>query len=257
MADRMTGKVAVVTGAGTGQGRAVALRFAREGAKVIAGDITGEEKDTAAEGGPAVTPVHCDVSQPDEVEAMIGEAVSRHGRLDVLCNVAGIAKANNVLIGDLDIADWDRVQDVNLKGVFLGMKYGLPAIVDSGGGSVINWGSIGGIVSSGVVPGYSASKAGVIHLTRNAALQYGPYGVRVNCICPGFIRTPMFDKGYGSQPPEVQEQALKALQGKSVLGREGTPEEIADAAVWLSSREASFVTGVALPIDGGWSIRSY
>src|SRR5262245_20176560 len=148
MAGRMEGKVAVVTGAGSGQGRATAVLFAREGAKVIAGDISGEEKDTAAEGGPNITPVHCDVSEPDDVKAMIDEAVTRHGRLDALCNVAGIALSNGRLIADIEIKDWDKVLDVNLKGIFLGMKYGLPAIIDSGGGTVVNWGSIGGIVAS-------------------------------------------------------------------------------------------------------------
>jgi meso-butanediol dehydrogenase / (S,S)-butanediol dehydrogenase / diacetyl reductase len=257
MAGRMQDKVAVVTGAGSGQGRATAILFAKEGAKVIAGDVSGEEKATAAEGGSNVTAVQCDVSDAEQVKAMIDQAVEQHGRLDVLCNVAGIALNNNTLIADEEIADWDRVQSVNLKGVFLGMKYGLPAIIASGGGSVVNWASIGGLVASGMVPTYSASKAGVIHLTRNAAVQYGPYGVRVNCICPGFILTPMFEKGFGSQPAEVREQALTVMKAKSVLGREGTAEEIAEAALWLCSPGASFVTGVALPVDGGWSIRAF
>jgi NAD(P)-dependent dehydrogenase (short-subunit alcohol dehydrogenase family) len=257
MSGRMQDKVAVVTGAGSGQGRATAILFAKEGAKVVAGDVSGEEESTATDGGPNITPIHCDVSQPDQVKAMIDRAVQLHGRLDALCNVAGIALNNNTLIADEDIADWDHVQGVNLKGVFLGMKYALPAIIASGGGSVVNWGSIGGLVASGMVPTYSASKAGVIHLTRNAAVQYGPFGVRVNCICPGFILTPMFEKGFGSQPPEAREQALTVMKAKAVLGREGTAEEIAEAALWLCSPGASFVTGVALPVDGGWSIRAF
>jgi NAD(P)-dependent dehydrogenase (short-subunit alcohol dehydrogenase family) len=256
MAGRMEGKVAVVTGAGSGQGRATSILFAREGAKVIAADISGEEKDAAAEGGPNITPVHCDVSEPDDVKAMIDEAVSRHGRLDALCNVAGIALSNNALIADIEVADWDKVLDVNLKGIFLGMKYGLPAIIASGGGTVVNWGSIGGIVASGMVPAYSSSKAGVIHLTRNAAVQYGPHGVRVNCICPGFILTNMFERGaMVVDNPALREQALSVMRAKSVFNREGTAEEIAEAALWLSTPASSFVTGVALPVDGGWSIR--
>jgi NAD(P)-dependent dehydrogenase (short-subunit alcohol dehydrogenase family) len=252
----MEGKVAVVTGAGSGQGQATALLFAREGAKVIAGDISGDEKATAADGGGNITPVHCDVSQPDDVKAMIDEAVNSHGRLDVVCNVAGIAIGNNRMIADEDPNDWDRVQDVNLKGVFLGIKYGVPAIIASGGGAIVNWGSIGGLVASGMVPAYSSSKAGVIHLTRNAAVQYGPHGVRVNCICPGFILTNMFEKGMMAQNPDMREQALEVMRAKSVFGREGTAEEIAEAALFLSTPASSFITGVALPVDGGWSIRA-
>ena len=255
MAGQLKGKVAVVTGAGEGQGRATALLFAREGAKVIAGDISGNQKDTAAEGGANISPVQCDVSQPDEVEAMIREAMSRHGRLDILCNVAGIALGGG-MIGDEDPEKWDRVQDVNLKGVFLGIKYGAPAIVESGGGSIVNWASIGGLISSGVAPAYSASKAGVINLTRNAAIQYSPLGVRVNCICPGFVLTPMIGKSSAPQTPAAREKMLETMRAKSLFGVEHTAEEIAGVALFLCSPTARLITGVALPVDGGWSIRS-
>src|SRR5687768_13357681 len=140
MSGRMEGTVAVVTGAGEGQGRATALLFAREGALVIGGDISGKQDDTAAEGEGRITAVQCDVSQPEQVESMVAEAMARHGRLDVLCNVAGIA-LHNGLVEDEEPERWDRVQDVNLKGVFLGIKFGAPAIVASGGGSILNWGS--------------------------------------------------------------------------------------------------------------------
>jgi NAD(P)-dependent dehydrogenase (short-subunit alcohol dehydrogenase family) len=186
---------------------------------------------------------------------MVDLAISRHGRLDVLCNVAGIAVGGG-LLADEDPDDWDRVQDVNLKGVFLGIKFGAPAIVASGGGSIVNWGSIGGIIASGMAPGYSASKAGVISLTRNAAIQYSPLGVRINCICPGFVLTPMIGKGRPPDPPEVRERMLATMRAKSLLGRATTAEEIAEVALWLCSPAASFITGVALPVDGGWSIRS-
>ena len=255
MAQQMEGKVAVVTGAGEGQGRATALLFAAEGAKVVAGDISGKQEETAAEANGNIVPVHCDVSIPENVEAMIGTAVSQWGRLDVLCNVAGIAVGGGLLEDD-DPDDWDRVQDVNLKGIFLGIKYGAPAIVESGGGSILNWGSIGGIISSGMSPGYSASKAGVISLTRNAAIQYSPRGVRVNCICPGFVLTPMIGKGRPQASPEAREQMLATMRAKALLGRGTTAEEIAGVALWLASPAADFITGVALPVDGGWSIRS-
>jgi NAD(P)-dependent dehydrogenase (short-subunit alcohol dehydrogenase family) len=253
---RLDGKIAVVTGAGEGQGKAVALLFAKEGAKVIAGDISGKQDDTAAEeGGGNVTPVQCDVSVPEQVEAMVKEAVSRYGRLDIMCNVAGIA-LHNGLIEDEEPGRWDRVQDVNLKGIFLGMKYGAPEIVKSGGGSILNWASIGGMISSGISPAYSASKAGVISLTKNAAIQYSPKGVRVNCICPGFVLTPMFGKTGSPRSPEEREQALTVMRAKSLFNRETTAEEIAGVALFLNSDEAAFITGVALPVDGGWSIRS-
>jgi len=251
----MDGVVAVVAGAVEGQGRATALLFAAEGARVIAGDISGKQEDTAAKSDGDITPVQCDVSQPGDVEAMVAAAVSRHRRLDVMCNVAGIAVGGGML-ADEDPDDWDRVQDVNLKGVFLGIKYGAPAIANSGGGAILNWGSIGGMIASGMAPGYSASKAAVISLTRNAAIQYGPLGVRINCICPGFVLTPMIGKGRPADPPEVREKMLTTMRAKSLFNREATAEEIAEVALWLCSPPASFITGVALPVDGGWSIRS-
>jgi NAD(P)-dependent dehydrogenase (short-subunit alcohol dehydrogenase family) len=252
---QMQGRVAVVTGAGEGQGKAAALLFAAEGARVVAADISGKQEETAAEADGDVVPVQCDVSVPAQVEAMVRTAVSQFGRLDVLCNVAGIALGGG-MIGDDDPDAWDRVQAVNLKGVFLGIKYGAPAIVASGGGSILNWGSIGGIISSGMSPGYSASKAGVISLTKNAAIQYSPRGVRVNCILPGFVLTPMIGKGRPQASPEAREQMLAAMRAKALLGRETTAEEIAGVALWLVSPAADFITGVALPVDGGWSIRS-
>ena len=258
MPGRLEGKIAVVTGSGSGQGRATAVLFAQEGAKVVAGDIADDDnRETAAEGGSNITPVHCDVSEPDQVKALMDEAVSRHGRLDTVCNVAGVAvPGGSGLLADLDPDVWDRQMDINLKGIFLGMKYAIPHLIAAGGGTIVNWGSIGGLVASGSVPAYSSSKAGVVHLTRNAAVQYGPQNIRVNCICPGFILTNMFERGYGSQSAEAREQALTVMRAKSVFNREGFAEEIAQAALFLSTDASSFVTGVILPVDGGWSIRA-
>lgn len=246
-----------MTGAGSGLGRATASLFAREGATVVAVDITGEQERTAAvaENG-SVLPLHCDVSRPDDVRAAVDETMSRFGRLDALCSVAGVVRSNGVLLEDVDPDDWDQVQDVNFRGVFLCMKFALPAIVATGGGTVVNWASTGGLVVSGRAPAYSSAKAGVIHLTRNAAVQYGPHGVRVNCICPGFIRTEIFEQGPLAATAEVRESSLQALRAKSVLGREGRAEEVAEAALFLSTDMSSFVTGVALPVDGGWAVRS-
>jgi NAD(P)-dependent dehydrogenase (short-subunit alcohol dehydrogenase family) len=251
----MEGKVAVVTGAGEGQGKATALLFAREGAKVIGGDISGKQDQTAEESGGNMSAVHCDVSEPDDVKAMIDEATKRHGRLDVVCSVAGIALAGG-MIADADPDDWDRMQDVNLKGVFLGIKYGAPAIIDSGGGAIVNWASIGGLIYSGMSPGYSASKAGVISLTRNAAIQYSPHGINVNCICPGFVLTPMIGKNSAPRTPEEEAQMMKVMRAKSLFNVEQTAEDIAEVALFLCSPAAKLITGVALPVDGGWSIRS-
>jgi NAD(P)-dependent dehydrogenase (short-subunit alcohol dehydrogenase family) len=244
----LEGKVAVVTGAGSGMARATTLLFAREGARVIAADISGAEKDTASEAGDAVVPVHADVTVEADVEAMIGEAVARFGRLDVLCNVAGIGTASP--FADVSMEDYDRIMDVDLRGVFLGMKHGIRAMVGSGGGSIINWSSVGGLAASDRGTSvYTAAKFGVIGLTKVGAVEYGPLGVRVNALCPGFILT----AGMGASGLETF--AAAGLLDKAVLRRGGTPEEVAEAAVFLASDRSAFISGVALPVDGGWLAR--
>lgn len=240
----LDGKVAVITGAGSGMGRATAEVFVREGAQVIAGDITGAEKDTAAALGDAVHPVQCDVTNEASVEALIAAASEQFGRLDVVCNVAGIADA--AMLADASVEHYERLMDVDLKGVFLGTKHALRAMVASGnGGSIVNWSSLGGVNGSPFTSVYSAAKAGVISFTKSAAIEYGDKGIRANCLCPGFIYTAM-SKG-GERIPGILE--------KAALNRGGQPEEVAEVAAFLASDRASYVSGVVLNVDGGWGAK--
>lgn len=253
MAEQLNGKVVLVTGAGAGIGRAVALASAREGARVVVSDIAvegGEEtvRMIGDAGGEAVF-VGADVSKAAEVEALVGGAVESYGRLDCAVNNAGIEGA---LAPTADYPDetWNRVLGVNLTGVFLCMKHEIPRMLETGGGSIVNVASILGLVGFANAPAYTAAKHGAVGLTKVAALEYAPLGVRVNALCPGFIETPMvMERGVeAGTHPEVYQQ-IAALHP---IGRLGKPEEIADAAVWLCSDSSSFVTGHALTADGGY-----
>ncbi|TMD86215.1 MAG: SDR family oxidoreductase [Chloroflexi bacterium] len=237
------GKVAVLTGAGSGMGKASVKVFVREGAQVVAGDISGAEKDTAAEVGGSVLPVHCDVTQEADVEAMIQAAVDEFGRVDAVLNVAGIA--DGFLVRDLTMEAYDKIMDVDLRGVLLGMKHGIRAMARTGG-AIVNWSSVGGLNGSAYTSVYNAAKSGVIGATKVAAIEGGSLGIRVNAICPGFIHTEIM----GAHP-----EHMPGILEKAVLGRGGQPHEVAEVASFLVSDRASFVTGAIIPVDGGWAAR--
>ena len=246
------GKVALVTGGSSGIGRAAALAFAREGAKVVVADIQvegGEETVgmVRGSGGEALF-VKADVSKGGEVEALIAKAVGTYGRLDCAFNNAGVeAEQGLVLLCDYPEEEFDRLIGINLKGVWLCMKYEIPQMVKQGGGAIVNTASIAGLVGCGLSAAYVASKHGVVGLTKTAALDYARAGVRVNAVCPGVTRTPMVDALVGGDA-EMEAQIVELHP----IGRLASPEEIAEVAVWLCSDEASFVTGHAMPVDGGF-----
>jgi NAD(P)-dependent dehydrogenase (short-subunit alcohol dehydrogenase family) len=239
----LEGKVAVITGAGSGMGRAAAEVFARESAKVLAADISGGQNDTAAALGDAVVPFQVDVTDEAAVEAMLAAAVETFGRVDAVLNVAGIGAHSP--LAETTVEDYERVMDVNLKGVMLGTKHALLTMVPTGGGTILNWSSTGGMNGSRLPTAvYSAAKAGVISFTKAAAIEYGTQGIRANAICPGFIETEMSGgKGAAERFPAV-------VQG-SALRRGGQPEEVAELASFLASDRAAFITGAVIPIDGG------
>jgi NAD(P)-dependent dehydrogenase (short-subunit alcohol dehydrogenase family) len=236
--------VAIVTGAGSGIGRAIALAFHAEGASVVAADISGDEKVTAELLGSRSMAVNVDVSTTPDVQRMIETAMAEFGRLDVLCNNAGIDGA----LAPVEAADadnFDRVVAVNLRGTFLGMRYGLPPMLAAGRGSVVNISSMAGVVALPGGAAYAASKAGIIQLTRTAAVECAGRGVRVNVICPGAVDTPMTAK----IDPAIRTQAA----AMTPLGRVAEPEEVAKAAVFLACDDSSYITGTTLMVDGGYT----
>lgn len=245
------GKIALVTGAGSGIGRASARAFAREGAKVVVVDVVvgGGEETVAmikADGGDAVF-VRCDVSSAAEVEAAVKTAVDTYGRLDCAHNNAGIEGPMTSTV-DYAEADWDRLLGINLKGEWLCMKYEIPRMLARGGGAIVNTASFAGIVGMEGLASYSASKFGVVGISKVAALEYGSMGIRVNAVCPGPIRTSMIDRLVEANPAVEAE-----LLARSPMARLGRPEEIAEAVVWLCSDRASFVNGHAMAVDGAFT----
>jgi NAD(P)-dependent dehydrogenase (short-subunit alcohol dehydrogenase family) len=250
MAGRLAGKVALVTGGSSGIGRATALIFAREGAKVVVADVGvegGEEtvRLIQATGGEAVF-TKTDVSKSAEVEAMVKKAVDAYGRLDCAFNNAGIEGALQPT-NEYDDSVWDRVLSINLKGVWLSLRAEIRQMLSQGGGAIVNTASAAGLVGIQGMSAYVAAKHGVNGLTKTAALEYAKSGIRVNAVCPGAIRTPMFERGVRDNPG-IEEQIVAA----EPIGRMAAPEEVGEAVVWLCSDAASFVTGLPMAVDGGW-----
>jgi NAD(P)-dependent dehydrogenase (short-subunit alcohol dehydrogenase family) len=247
---RLANKIALITGAGSGMGRTASVVFAKAGAKVAAIDVNGEAaletaRQLKASGADAFA-FRADVSKTEDVKAMVAATIEALGVPNVLYNNAGI-EGEGGFLAQLSEEAFDRVISVNLRGVWLGMKYTLPHMIKNGGGSVINTASVAGIVGLRGSSAYCAAKAGVIALTRVAALEYGRYNIRVNCICPGSIDTPMVERitgGRGMTP--------EAIKRASVFSRVGKPEEIANMALFLASDESPFATGAPFIVDGGW-----
>lgn len=246
------GKVAFVTGAGSGIGRATALAFARAGASVMAVDIdesaAAETVRQALGNGARAQAFRCDVSSVAEVKAAVDATLRSFGRLDAAFNNAGIEQPPAAL-ADIPDADFQRLVSINLAGVFTCMQQQLPALLQSGGGTIVNTSSGAGVMGIAGQAAYCATKYGVVGMTKAAALDYADRGIRINAVCPGIIETPMMDRFSGGTP-EGRERVI----AQEPIGRMGAPEEIADAVLWLSSPASSFVVGHALVVDGGQTV---
>jgi NAD(P)-dependent dehydrogenase (short-subunit alcohol dehydrogenase family) len=247
MGELMTGKAGLVTGAASGIGRACAIRFAAEGAAVVVADLEsarrgGEQTvQTINDAGGRAEYFACDVSRAADNEALVAHVVARFGRLDFAHNNAGIGV--HALSADTEDEDFDRVVAVNLRGTFLGMKRQIRQMLRNGGGAIVNTASNAGLRGVKQIGAYAATKHGILGLTKNGAIEYANDGIRVNAVCPGAIMTPLMT----GIPPERQQEILRP----QALRRAGEPEEVAAVVVWLCSDEASFVTGVAMPVDAG------
>lgn len=245
---RLQGKVAIVTGGGGGIGRATSCLFAKEGAKVVVSDVNEESASLTVElikeaGGEAIS-VPANMVNPEEVEQIVNKTIEAYGGLDILFNNAGVGN-EEVKLAEMSVEEWDRVVDINLKGVFLGIKYALPKMEERGGGSIINTSSVLGFRGKKYVGPYNASKGGVVLLTQNAALEYGKNNIRVNAVAPGVIDTDII------QGWKDDERKWPIISKANALRRVGQPEEVAKAVLFLASDDASFVTGSTIFVDGG------
>jgi NAD(P)-dependent dehydrogenase (short-subunit alcohol dehydrogenase family) len=248
-------KVALITGGGSGIGRASVIAFASKGASVIVVDVDAEGGEETVqlvnEMDGEATFIKADVSQANEVETIVDQTIEIYGRIDYAHNNAGIEGAR-ALTADCLEEDWDRVIGINLKGVWLCMKYEIPAMLKQGRGAIVNTASVSGLVGYRARPAYVASKHGVVGLTKAAALEYAQQGIRINAVCPGFIRTPLIERALSQYPRDEAAKIEQLIIGMEPVGRMGTSEEVAQTVVWLCSDEASFVTGHALAVDGGF-----
>ena len=252
MGANLDGKTALVTGGGSGIGRATSLAYAQEGARVVVADVNVEGGEETVQlikeaGGEAIL-VHADVAKPEDTQAMVAQAVEAFGSLDCAFNNAGISGGTDRrLTADYLEEDWDRVVGINLKGVWLCMKAEIPQMLKQGGGAIVNTASVAGLVAITGTVAYIAAKHGVTGLTKAAALEYAKSGIRVNAVCPGYIQTPMVQSIF------VENEGFEErVASRHPIGRLGEPSEIAAAVIWLSSDAASFVTGHNMPVDGGY-----
>src|SRR5436190_11346779 len=250
---KFTGKVAFVTGAASGIGRAAALAFAREGASVVVADVSEQGNQETArlieeQGGRALA-VRCDLTRAEDVKAALAKTVEAFDRLDFAFNNAGIEPKKPAPTADYDEEEWNRILNINLRGVFLCMKHEMPLILKQGGGAIVNASSGAGIIGIKRSPAYTAAKHRVIGLTRAAALDYAAQNIRINAVCPGYIETPMMERFTGGTP----EGRAKVI-AEEPIGRMGKPEEIAATVVWLCSDAAGFVIGHAMVVDGGQTV---
>ena len=252
--ETLTGKVAFVTGAGGGIGRATAMAFAREGASVVVADVSEKDNQRTArmieeQGGRALV-VRCDVTRAEDVKTALDKTIEAFGRLDVAFNNAGIEPRKPAPTADYDLEEWDRIIEIDLRGVFLSMKYEIPLMLKQGGGAIVNTSSGAGVIGIKGSPAYTAAKHGVIGLTRAAALDYAAQNIRVNTVCPGYIDTPMMDRFTGGTA-----EGRARVISEEPIGRMGRPEEIANAVLWLCSDASGFVIGSAMVVDGGQTIQ--